>query len=796
MADITRTLSFTVLDPFDQTPIEGAKIKIKLTKSDYTSEGTVLRSDVSILTDENGQATVSLIPNVLGTQRSQYSIKITQGGRKLVDEVVTMPDQDSVLSDLVDAEEPITLTDAQITLAAAQEQANVATAQATIATNSATAAAASETAAEGYRDQAAVSASEVEANRLTVVSARDQTQTYAAEALVSRNEAEGFSTSASNSASSAASYAATALLAASVYLHTDGIANATPIIASNFAEDGTIEMIQVDTSDRVVVGDATADMLVKGGSITIEGDVTITGDLQTTTANEVNIGDAVILLNAYETGAPTVNAGFEIERGTDTNVAFLWNETLDRWEIDQAFHSSGNIIIDKSNPKLILRADDSSSPMVTYQNESGTDQWALYTSVGASGAQGDFFLYNYNTAVNVFSVDENTNLFTFSSATPVQIDNNLTIGGTLGVTGAVSFSDSLHLNGVSAAHYSGSETLSAGLSSFKVDSGSVPAIYAGNVTEDGPIISLMDTGGVARGVISIENSSAKTMLTTGFGFKVAGTIEATGSAAFAGVVYVGSTDSYLQESSGDLYLGSGGTATIKLGSTGDVTFSDDVNAAGNLLVEGGTGTHVIQANMTSASSAGDTGAFYATTTDGAAMSNGHRVGGYFFGGAFDGTNAIGLSASIIGFATENWSSGARGTELQFQTTANGGTSRATKMILSNAGALSTTTGSLGTISERRFKENIVPATSQWEDTKTLASLMKNYNLIDGDGSKLLGWVVDEIEDEFPALVFETQGGGVKNVNMSAITYKGFGALGEALQRIEGLESRVAELRAA
>ena len=78
-----------------------------------------------------------------------------------------------------------------------------------------------------------------------------------------------------------------------------------------------------------------ANTLTIGGStstVSIPGNLTVQGTLLTKDSQEVNIGDAIIKLNAEETGAPTENAGIEIERGTDTNVSLLWNETNDRWE--------------------------------------------------------------------------------------------------------------------------------------------------------------------------------------------------------------------------------------------------------------------------------------------------------------------------------------------------------------------------------------------------------------------------------------------------------------------------------
>ena len=115
----------------------------------------------------------------------------------------------------------------------------------------------------------------------------------------------------------------------------------------------------VGTTDDVVFGKVTTNSMEHTGTITLnpnsggaanEGVVVIAGDLTvngTTTAvnsNEVNIGDSVILLNSDETGAASVNAGFEVERGTDANVSFVWNETDDKWDLNN--EELQNVVID------------------------------------------------------------------------------------------------------------------------------------------------------------------------------------------------------------------------------------------------------------------------------------------------------------------------------------------------------------------------------------------------------------------------------------------------------------------
>ena len=72
--------------------------------------------------------------------------------------------------------------------------------------------------------------------------------------------------------------------------------------------------------------------------VTISNDLTVTGNLTvngtTTTLNTetLAIEDNFIVLNSNVSASPTLNAGFEIERGTSTNVQLRWNETTDKWQ--------------------------------------------------------------------------------------------------------------------------------------------------------------------------------------------------------------------------------------------------------------------------------------------------------------------------------------------------------------------------------------------------------------------------------------------------------------------------------
>jgi len=89
------------------------------------------------------------------------------------------------------------------------------------------------------------------------------------------------------------------------------------------------------TGNTITKWDSTNNQLVNssitddGTSVTIGGNLIVNGTTTTVNSNEVNIGDAVILLNSDERDVPSQNAGFEVQRGTELNVSFVWDETND-----------------------------------------------------------------------------------------------------------------------------------------------------------------------------------------------------------------------------------------------------------------------------------------------------------------------------------------------------------------------------------------------------------------------------------------------------------------------------------
>ena len=129
--------------------------------------------------------------------------------------------------------------------------------------------------------------------------------------------------------------------------------------------------------------------------------------------------------------------------------------------------------------------------------------------------------------------------------------------------------------------------------------------------------------------------------------------------------------------------------------------------------------------------------------------------------------------------------------------ATGGT---TEFQVTSDGNVQNTNNSYGAISDIKLKENIVDASSQWDDLKALQ--VRNYNFKEGQTHTQIGLVAQEVERVSPGLVSESPdrdedgndlGTVTKSVNYSVLYMKAVKALQEAMERIDTLEAKVAAI---
>ena len=90
------------------------------------------------------------------------------------------------------------------------------------------------------------------------------------------------------------------------------------------------------SSPTIAIGQAVGTSAsVTFANLTVTGDLTVSGTTTSINTETLTVDDNIIILNNNATGAPSQNAGIEVERGSSTNVALRWNETSDKWEITE-----------------------------------------------------------------------------------------------------------------------------------------------------------------------------------------------------------------------------------------------------------------------------------------------------------------------------------------------------------------------------------------------------------------------------------------------------------------------------
>ena len=94
--------------------------------------------------------------------------------------------------------------------------------------------------------------------------------------------------------------------------------------------------------DSPLSDDGTSVTVGSSRNLVIAGNLTVQGSTTTVDSNTVNIGDAMLSLNAdiAVDGTPSEDAGIEVQRGAGANKKLYWDETLDSWRVE------GELIID------------------------------------------------------------------------------------------------------------------------------------------------------------------------------------------------------------------------------------------------------------------------------------------------------------------------------------------------------------------------------------------------------------------------------------------------------------------
>ena len=354
-------------------------------------------------------------------------------------------------------------------------------------------------------------------------------------------------------------------------------------IKNNQITDATI-IASAKVVDNSVTAGKLESNLVYPSNLTVSGNLTVNGTTTTINTTNTTVEDPILVLGSQQTGVPAVDFGFIGERGDETNVAFIWDEETDTWIAGFTASAESSTTINISS-LANFRAQDIAAE---------GDFSAATLSTASLTVTGDSDLQNNVTVGGTLDVDGATSLdavtisetlgvtgnATFStlsssglaSLDSISVTDDVTIGGTLGVTGATTTAGITNTGNIGTGTLSVTTNATVG-GTLGVTGAST---FENDITLDGGNgIDFIITDGVAT-TFSVNSQTGDTT--------VGGTLDVTGTSTL-GVVNAGATTVTTLDATGNVDIDgtlnvdsaatfaaiSGGPATLTSAKISDLT---------------------------------------------------------------------------------------------------------------------------------------------------------------------------------------------------------------------------------
>ena len=341
-------------------------------------------------------------------------------------------------------------------------------------------------------------------------------------------------------------------------------------IKNNQITDATI-VASSKLTDYSISAGKIANNLTYGSNLTISGNLTVNGNTTAIDTNITTIEDPVILLASTATGSPTVDIGFLGQRGSSTNVAFVWDE-------DQGLFVTA--FTDTAETETTINITAYASTKVLNSEVTGDLRVTGVSNIA-----------NMNVAA-ASTIDFNTSVIgnigapiaDADAATKKYVDDELSASGfsiTDGITTeAVEAGDTIEFVGdtnitVTVDQVSGTESnVSVVLNDSITLTGN---ITGGNLATGGAVNA---TGTATLGNVATGGTVSATGTITGGNVETGGTISSTGTATVGNVATGGTVSATGTATVGN--VATGGTVSA----TGTITSADTIT--GGNVATGGT----------------------------------------------------------------------------------------------------------------------------------------------------------------------------------------------------------------
>ena len=312
-------------------------------------------------------------------------------------------------------------------------------------------------------------------------------------------------------------------------------------ISTSSIQQGNSNVTVTDsgTGSVTVSVDGSTALTVSSTGVVVAGNFTVQGTTTTVESNTIALADNIITLNSDATGAPSQNAGIEVERGDEANTQIRWNEGTDTWTFtndgavyypmatgtDTLAEGTTNLYHTTGRARGALSA--SSATGVSYNSTTGAI--SLGSIPNSSLANNSITINGTSVALggtrtlDTDSLSEGVNKY-FTDARArgaVSAGTGISYNSTSGVisTSAIpnaSLSNSSVTVGTTAISLGASSTTLAGLTSVTSTG------FTGALTGNASTATTLATARAIQGV-SFDGSAAITVVTAGTGISVSGT---------------------------------------------------------------------------------------------------------------------------------------------------------------------------------------------------------------------------------------------------------------------------------